>query len=287
MTRIRRWRRSQVQPLSVFDLPLENGLFWERVGAQRLEALRHEGRSDHAIGLELAAHTAAALRRLRERTSFDAAWIAGGLTLLPGFSETLRENAELPVTIDGNGVFAGEAGGLRLLREAGLRGAVVDVGQTSIKASCCGRRFVRQRDHAALPLEWIDPEGAPPARSTTRLDNAARFVGDAIADALRAADSSEASLVLALPCAVDDACVPGPCTYGFSGEALLVPRALEHAQSRLAAFRIHDVMVLNDAELAAESALASGGATAPRTLVLTLGLGPGAALLDAEQARRR
>jgi hypothetical protein len=279
LTRIRRWRRSRVQPLSVFDLPLEDGLFWERVGAERLEALRRAGRSDRGIGEEFAAQTAAALRRLREPVGFDAAWISGGLTLLPGFREILQESPGLPVTIDGNGVFAGEAGGFRLLQDTQFRGAVIDVGQTSIKASCLGQRLVRQRDQAALPLEWIDPGGALPSRSAMRLENAARFIGDAIADALGAANASEASLVLALPCALDEACVPGPCTYGFQGEAVLVPRSLEHAQSRLAGVRIHEVIVLNDAELAAESALATGGATAARTLVLTLGFGPGGALI--------
>ena len=280
MTFIRRWRRPGVQPLSVFDLPLDDGLFWERVGAPRSEALRGDGRSARAIGEEFASHTAAALHRLRDRFALDAAWIAGGLTLLPGFGEVLHASTDLPLTIDDNGLFAGEAGGFRLLQDAELPGAVIDVGQTSIKASCRGRRLIRQRDRAALPVEWIDPEGRPPARSATRLETAARFIGDAIADALSAADTSEARLVLALPCALDAACVPGPCTYGFEDEPRLVQDALEHAESRLATCRIHEAIVLNDAELAAESALAIAGAVShARTLVLTLGFGPGAALI--------
>lgn len=279
MTRVRRWRRPQVQPLSVFDLPLDGGLFWERVGAPRLDALRRDGRSDPAIGAEFAAHTKAALHRLRERVGFDAAWISGGLTLLPGFREALQASAVLPVTIDGNGPFAGEAGGYRLLQETGLEGAVIDVGQTSIKASCRGQRLIRERDHRALPLEWIDPQGAPPAPSATRFDKAVRFVAGAIGDALPGTDASETSLVLALPCSLDAACVPGPCTYGFQDEARLVPAILQLAQERFAG-RILEAIVLNDAELAAESALATTGRPADaRTLVLTLGFGPGAALI--------
>ena len=82
-------------------------------------------------------------------------------------------------------------------------------------------------------------------------------------------------LVLALPCPLDDACVPGPCSYGWQGEAELVPRILEVARLDAAA-----VLVLNDAELAAETALASTTGAAPsRMLVLTIGFGPGGALV--------
>src|SRR5262249_37784341 len=150
------------------------------------------------------------------------------------------------------GRFAGERGGRALLAELGhQRGAVVDVGQTGVKASTGDRRLVVERDTRALPLELIDPT-TPPRASSARLAAAAAFGGGATARLVRASEPA-GGLVLGLPCPLDDACVPGPCTYGWEGEARLVPSILECSGR---SFR--EVIVLNDAELAAETALASG-----------------------------
>ena len=55
------------------------------------------------------------------------------------------------------------------------------------------------------------------------------------------------AVVLSLPCALDDACTPGSCTYAFEGEPL-VPAILERVPPPV------EMLVLNDGELAAESA---------------------------------
>src|SRR6185436_16176237 len=94
------------------------------------------------------------------------------------------------------------------------------------KLSARGRRLVRERDLALLPLELIDPGGAPPRPEPRRLERAAEFIGGAIG----AFGSRGGRLVLALPCPLDDACLPGPCTYGWQGEARLVPAILERTR---------------------------------------------------------
>jgi hypothetical protein len=248
-------------------MTVDGGLLWERLGVPRVEAMRAQGIADAQIGAELAECAGATVRRLRERHGFECAYVAGGLTQIEGFAAASSRQSE--VVVDPEGRFAGERGGLALLAQLGYeRGAVVDVGQTGIKASLDGRRLVVERDRQALPFEFIDPSGAPPRASGMRLSAAAAFIGGAIAEL----DAS--ALVLALPCPLDDACVPGPCTYGWEGETRLVQAILE-ASGR--SFR--EVLVLNDAELAAETArLACPGR---RTLVITLGFGPGGALLEA------
>lgn len=265
-----RWRRPHVRALPIWDLQLDEGLLWQRLGLPRVEALREQGRAELEIGAELAQTAAAALRLLRERHRFDRVFVGGGLTLIEGFVQELLRRVDHPIDVSPDERFAGERGGLALLEGRG-GGAVVDVGQTAIKASCRGRRLVRERDLRALPLELIDPSGAPPRAAPDRLERAAAFIGAAIAEL----GSDGDSLVLALPCPLDDACVPGPCTYGWAGEARLVPAILERSGKH---FR--EVLVLNDAELAAETALARRPREAgERVLVLTLGFGPGAALI--------
>jgi len=265
-----------VQPLSIWDSKLDGGLLWERLGRPRADALRREGRAENEIGTELAATALAALRVLRERHPFERAFVGGGLTRIAGFAQELRERAELPLELSADGCFAGERGGLALLRASSeADGIVVDVGQTALKASCRGHRLVRERDLGALPLELIDPAGAPPLPEPHRLQRAAAFIGDAIAEVAERTVIDGGGLVLALPCPLDDACVPGPCTYGWQGEARLVPAILERS-----GLHFRDVFVLNDAELAAETALALRPPRAgERVFVLTLGFGPGGALI--------
>jgi predicted NBD/HSP70 family sugar kinase len=85
------------------------------------------------------------------------------------------------------------------------------------------------------------------------------------------------ALCLGLPCALDDALAPGACTYGWESRASLVSDIL--AASGLNPPRA-TVRVLNDAELTAEAARRDGRVTGARVLCLTLGFGPGGALLE-------
>ena len=83
-------------------------------------------------------------------------------------------------------------------------------------------------------------------------------------------------LVIALPSRLDDDGVPEGSSYeGMAGDATLVRDTLE-----MAGLTDVPVWLLNDAELAAESARMHPAVDAQkRTLVITLGFGLGAALL--------
>jgi hypothetical protein len=88
------------------------------------------------------------------------------------------------------------------------------------------------------------------------------------------------ALCLALPCPVDGTFIPGGCTYGWEGHASLVADLLQ-AAGLTDASSGGTVLVLNDAELAAEAAREDARlADSRRVLCLTLGFGPGGALLE-------
>jgi hypothetical protein len=86
-------------------------------------------------------------------------------------------------------------------------------------------------------------------------------------------------MVLALPGPIGSDAVPGPCSYGWQGDRELLPALL----AALSAARPGGgtLLLLNDAELAAESARAElRPEPGERVLCATLGFGPGAALLS-------
>jgi len=96
-------------------------------------------------------------------------------------------------------------------------------------------------------------------------------------------------LVLALPSALADDNTPEGCTYpGWEGCAELLPRIAARLDDWIQGDPSHPwrvaegrILLLNDAELAARSARLQSSAVASRiTLALTLGFGPGAAILD-------
>ncbi|MCP3136646.1 ROK family protein [Pyxidicoccus xibeiensis] len=152
----------------------------------------------------------------------------------------------------------------------------IDVGQTSIKCASPSALRVFERDTTTLPLRLI---GTPRPADGHHIPAAVRF----IAGALRTFVEQDVTvppdaLCLALPCPLDNALVPGGCTYGWEGHTRLVADLLDAAKLPGPG---GTVLVLNDAELAAEAAredarLADSG----RVLCLTLGFGPGGALLE-------
>lgn len=268
--RVRRVRPQGVQSCPVWDLPVEGALLWQRLGVPRVEQLQVERRAPAEVSQALATTLADSLRVLRRRLDFDAVWLGGGLTALPGFAAAVATAVPGPgLRISERGRWSFEPGGRALAPEA----ALVDVGQTAIKAVCRGLRVLRERDLRRLPLRLIGADGrsqgAPPAE-------AADFLAAALRQVLRL---SPGSLVLALPCPLDDEGTPGPCTYGFQGDRSLVPEALRRADDGGPPC---DVLLLEDSELLALAARAELGLPPGRRgLALGLGFGPGAALWQA------
>jgi hypothetical protein len=172
--------------------------------------------------------------------AFDTVVLAGGGPVYD-VARALRA-AGIDADVAADPLWCAAKGGAALLEGA----AVVDVGQTSIKrfGNLGTEKIMRPVGLTrASAVEWI----------------AAALVG-------------ETRLVLALPADIDDDLVLGPCTYPWTpGDGAFVDDVLRAAGCDQA-----DVLVLNDAELAA---LAVAPHHPGSTLVLTLGFGVGGALL--------
>ncbi|MEO6953909.1 MAG: hypothetical protein ABI321_19055 [Polyangia bacterium] len=157
------------------------------------------------------------------------------------------------------GRFVGIAGGFSLLGGPGL---VCDVGQSAIKLAWPGGRVLIERDLVKLPVR-------------SRSDDPAhrRALVEYLGGALRRAPRFR-RLVLALPAALRADGTPEGSSYpGMAGDDGLVEDALSYA-----GMTGTETLLVNDAELAALSARPRARG---RALVLTVGFGVGAALLDA------
>lgn len=227
---------------------MDGGILWDHMASPQfprvlrnvLEALR-VGRARSRSGSPLGA-----------ARGFERIFVAGGRAGESGHGTP-------------DGPFAGEAGGLALLREEGLPGMVVDMGQTAIKVMHGGRHGVLHRDFSRLPARG---EAAWTRDDRERLRD---FLARALRDGAGAI--SPPAVVLALPCELDDEGVPGGSSYaGMEGDRTLVRDAFVRAGLGHAR-----VLLLNDAELVAASARLERPAA--KTLVVTLGYGVGGALL--------
>lgn len=278
-----------VTPLEVWNLPVLGHELWEVLGAPRVDEDRRAGVPESLLAFHLLPVLAGALAELVPRHDVDAVWLSGGLACLEGFESLVEEASaalSCPVYVAEDPRFAPVRTGLRLLSDAGqalipaprrpTHPVALDVGQTSIKCASPQGLRVFERDTAALPLLFI---GLPRPEDGHHIPAAVRFIGGA----LRAFVGQEApdALCLALPCPLDGALVPGGCTYGWEGYAPLVADILREAALPVPAGGTGTVWVLNDAELAAEAARGDARlADSRRVLCLTLGFGPGGALLE-------
>lgn len=141
---------------------------------------------------------------------------------------------------------------------------VMDAGQTAIKGYTeTGGKILFPRDTKLIPF------GGP---AENKADAAIEFIAESLSTLLTDA-ATNVPLLMSLPAPLDDACVPGETNYGFGGRANVVKEILDLAEAGE-----RKVYVCNDAELA--GACARVETPAPRTvLCLTLGLGPGGAIL--------
>lgn len=280
-SRVFRFRPPGVAGVEIWNTLLREGPFWRLAGAQRLQELREQGLAEAEIArgiVTVAAEAVTVLRGLDARfRGIARLHLGGGLTCLAGFREAAAE-AAFPegwqATVDDAGSFVAAAAA-----EAGE--VVVDVGQTAIKLASDGSCGVLQRDLDRLPVVLFgEEERHPESRRRAWSDEGIRFVAAAIAEALRAAGGAK-RLWLGLPCELDEALRPGPCTYpGWEGGPDLVEAILAEAWRLLEpASRPAEVAVLNDSELAALAVRRRYGA-AGRTLVMTLGFGPGGAIIS-------
>jgi hypothetical protein len=202
-------------------------------------------------------------RRWRERAALPQLRIERVLLGGGGATEETRAalvQAGVEAELHPDPVWIGEAGG-RVLSPGG---AVLELGQTSVKYSDADGRVRVQRPLARVPLE---SESRMLDRAWLRTQTLQFLAG-----AARGRRRPEA-LVLAMPCELTDDLRVAGCSYPWTdGDPQLIADLLA-----LAGLASVPTRVLNDAELAAVAAQQRHG---PHTLVLTLGLGVGGAYLE-------
>jgi hypothetical protein len=268
-------RRPGIASLEVWDHPTPRGPLWQLVSSVRLGDLASRGVPREELAHVLLDDLGPAMLDLAQRHRAGAVYLAGGLTGVPGFAAALQSRAwPLPVGVDVHGPWSAAEAGRRLHPDVTV---AVDVGQTALKAIGPAGRLRRRRPADLPPLLIGTPRPVGTALEAL-VDGFVAWVAGGVQDTLGA--SSLGRLVLALPCPLDDALVPGPSTLGLEGRSDLVAHVLEAVDRNLGEengpWRAD---VLNDAELAAESARALSGHG--RVLCLTLGFGPGGALVEA------
>ncbi len=212
-------------------------------------------------------------RPLPHRTSaVKSVVFAGGGARREGLVEAAeREGFEARCVEDPE--YAFEAGAGSLLGSTPSEALVVDVGQTALKIAFAGRRTRIPRDFSRLPIQH---ELAPDALVSGRQDFIG-FVAGAIRETLRStAPVLPSTFVLALPAAIDDDHTVHGCTYPYAAPDLELPADLRRASG----LERVETLLLNDSELVAHG-VASDPAMQRRhpVLVVTLGFGPGSALV--------
>lgn len=259
MNRVTRLACPDVLPIQVWDLDLGGRKFWEVVSARNVYDMKMRRAAPLRIATTIAdgiTRGCAAIQHLG--FDFGAVYLCGGVACIQGLQDALHGAGKF---VFGGRDYAWEA-------KQALFGddlfVVVDVGQTSIKAYLPDEtRYVYERNTQTIPY------GESPGKA----EAAIRFIGGVIGKV--AAAAPKAAILLSLPCPVDENLVPGENTYGFAGRADFVYEALLAAEVP-AETPVH---VINDAELAAECAREQVF-DQRRVLALTLGLGPGAAIVD-------
>jgi hypothetical protein len=284
---VRRVFPTGVRCLEIWDLPTaDGGLLYEAIGAERAAHLRADGAPEDAIATELARPLSTALATLRARHRFDQIWVGGGLARI---ARPLAADSAVPITLSAEGAFHGLQGARLLLPEGGV---LLDLGQTALKIATIGGPLRRtfERDVSALPI--ARDEAGPPSPPLDQKRELARlldFMTAALAEAIPEESSfSGEAILLSLPCHIDDAGCPGACTYagleGASDFAACLAERIQDLRGPRGEGRPVRMLVLADSELAGLAAVYELGA--PRrgtTLALTLGFGPGAALVDEAQ----
>lgn len=222
---------------------------------RRGEAAR-EGRAPHApLAWDSVALVGGALDEARARDAFDAARI------------------QLDV-VSADPFFAASHGREALSEQSKwyADAVVVDVGQTAVKACGPSGRIRRAR-----PGPPFDAAAASPAETSAARAELVEEVAAVVLEACR--DRSPSFLLLGVPCEVtprDGTVDLGASTYPIAGDALPLMRAVLARAGHPAV----GSAVANDAVLAAWALGIRSPSRARTRLVLTVGLGVGAAVVD-------
>lgn len=251
--------------LELWDLWADDRILWDcmgeaNFGAALADALKRLQRGDGATRSEGPAPDCV--------RGFESVFVTGG----GAFSvvESLQAGPWNLIT-DSWSSQAPHPGGETLLAKHCLAGWTLDLGQSALKIWGAGHSGRWDRDLARLPVRT----GSMEQRTAEQREELRRFAGGALQAFAKETASMPQGLVFALPSRLDDMGMPEGSSYiGMRGDRSLVQDVL--ARADMTSTR---ALVLNDAELAAVAAQASGR-TRGRTLVLTIGFGIGAALIS-------
>jgi hypothetical protein len=261
--------RREVLPLEIWDLWVGGQILWEYTeksdfaGALRealclLQAGRGTTRSDGNVPAEIA--------------GFEAVFVTGGRSV---DRQIERELGSLPfkVLFDDGGNMAAERGGFGILEEFGKSGWVLDLGQTRLKVASRECRMSFERDYQKLPVRGEETDAiVAEQRQLLR-----EFVSSGLKKlAAEQNNRLPEAMVIALPCHIGDGGeLDGSSYVGMRGDQWFVSDVMQ-----LAGMASVEVLLLNDAELAAHGARFDPRVSREeKTLVLTLGFGVGGALL--------
>jgi hypothetical protein len=266
---LERIRHPEIAPIDLSDFAVGGLTLWESIQGRgfpfalrmAIPTLRHAGGAGRSRGGAVATAPA-----------FEAIFVTGG-QMADQSQRAWLSGFPWPVFFAREPVFGGARGGFECLRTRGLNGWVADLGQTQLKLMSSRRRWVFPRDWRRLRATGTVPLAEIPAQRRRLREFIALSLQIALAETVR----SPRALVFALPARLAVDGTPGPSSYcGMSADRMLLPDALA-----LAGLSDLPTFVLNDAELAALSArLDPRLAGFQRILVLTLGFGIGAALIQ-------
>lgn len=298
-----------ILPLELWDLRVADGILWDHMRSADFGRVLREGLVRLRQGTA-ATRSEGLLPALR----FDAVLLSGGGAT--AVVQELRKGPWSAVHVSGDPDFAGEAGGLALLKEHHLTGWVMDLGQSSLKIGAGGLRRIWQRDLSRLPIRGGTVDPVLETRQRSELRN---FIAGALMDCRQYLtdfpDDERDRFPLANPFMgvhsppvrpdrpeVDPCRREGsgpPLTDAPAGIVCALPSRLDDLGNpegssyigmkddisllpdglALAGLHRTAILTLNDAELAAVSARLHP-LVRPPTLVLTIGFGVGAALIS-------
>lgn len=266
-TRIRRIRPPGVTGLELWDLWTGDRILWDCMGqanfgqvlCEALQALQSGGGATRSEG-----PVPTCLR------GFTHVYLTGGGA--GAVKDALLNGPwHLYVDDDPSSQSIAHPGGDALLAAYGLSGWTVDLGQSALKISSRYGNKRWPRDLSALPVRTSEASQDVFGQRERLRD----FMSQALLEYGKGIGARPEGIVFALPSRLDDAGVPEGSSYiGMGGDGHLVADVLQ-----LAGLKDAEALLLNDAELAAVSAQTMGGQLG-RTLVLTIGFGVGAALVE-------
>ncbi|MEM7153270.1 MAG: hypothetical protein AAF799_10545 [Myxococcota bacterium] len=250
-------RAPSVTPLELWDMPVEGRPlqhYRQRPSFARQLAAVVAGLRTGALGRDIVAHAVELARDI------DTVVLAGG-GVEPAIEASL---AELGLTVhvaDDPSFAAVRAGWTTASPSVDL---CADLGQTSLKLFDGRHAWRVERDERLAPMARA--AGDETSRSTTL---------DFIAEAL-GTHAASGRVLLALPCEVGSDQAPTVCTYCWRDPD---PTWRAELAERMG-IELEHLRLVNDAELAATAAFVQLGPRPTPTLVLTIGFGVGAAIVE-------